>query len=102
MHIGDSDLEVDLDAVVDRFLDAVGLEVEGEPAGGLLGVVVDEDGGTVPSAVGLVVVVSDEMPDELMVSDIQTFGFIKFGWGRFTIFGQSNLCYLVNFEFVGM
>ena len=72
---------------------------KGEPVGGLLGVVVDEDGGTVPSAVGLVVVVSDEMPDELMMSDVQAFGFVKFGWGRFTIFGQSNLCYLVNFEF---
>ena len=72
---------------------------KGGPVGRLLGVVVDEDGGTVPSAVGLVVVVSDEMPDELMMSDIQAFGFVKFGWGRFTIFGQSNLCYLVNFEF---
>ena len=101
-NVGGGDLEVGLDTVVDRLLDVVGLEVEGEPAGGLLGVVVDEDGGTVPSAVGLVVVVSDEMPDELMVSDIQTFGFIKFGWGRFTNFGQSHLFYLVNFEFGGM
>ena len=75
---------------------------KGEPVGRLLGVVVDEDGGTVPSAVGLVVVVSDEMPDELMVSDIQTFGFVKFGWGRFTIFGQSYLFYLVIFDFGGM
>ena len=44
---------------------------KGEPVGGLLGVVVDEDGGTAPSAVGLVVVVvSDEMPDELMMVEV--------------------------------
>ena len=46
---------------------------KGEPVGGLLGVVVDEDGGTVPSAVGLVVVVSDEMPDELMMIEVPLF-----------------------------
>ena len=61
-NVGDGDLEV-------------GLDVVGKPAGGLLGVVVDEDEGTVPSAVGLVVVVSDEMFDELMVSDLLAFFF---------------------------
>ena len=75
-NVGDGDLEVGLDVVVDRLLEVVGLEVEGKPAGGLLGVVVDEDEGTVPSAVGLVVVVSDEMFGELMVSDILACGFI--------------------------
>ena len=69
-NVGDGDLEVILDAVVDRFLDAVGLEVEGEPVGGLLGLGVDEVVGTVPSAEGVVVVVSDEMPDELMVVEV--------------------------------
>ena len=55
-NVGGGDLEVGLDTVVDRLLDVVGLEVEGEPAGGLLGVVVDEDEGTVPPVVGLVAV----------------------------------------------
>ena len=55
-NVGDGDLEVGLDAVVDQLLEVVGLEVEGKPAGGLLGVVVDEDEGTVPPVVGLVAV----------------------------------------------
>ena len=75
---------------------------KGEPVGGLLGVVVDEDGGTVPSAVGLVVVVSDEMPDELMVSafflsrfivDLQIFWpirmFYEMGGYIFRLFGSA-------------
>ena len=55
-NVGDGDFEVGLDADVDQILEVVGLEVEGKPAGGLLGVVVDEDDGTVPPVVGLVVV----------------------------------------------
>ena len=89
MHVGDGDLEVILDAVVDRFLDAVGLEVEGEPVGGLLGLGVDEVVGTVPSAEGVVVVVSDEMPDELMVSASSLRSFI----GRLRIFWPIRMFY---------